>query len=256
MPFPSQVGTIIPEYLMATANPVMLVKPLRTRGPLKFSAAPVSIGDVPATINDALGLDGKFPGIPVFHLDEKAEREREYFSYDFPSRVSVFQVLPNMQRYRIRGDLFNQYDWISPNLSDVGEAPSALPMDHENFRGFAMGFGGLEDHSRPVRWVLGRRSRVYLSFPTEGSAQLVFDTYVPPSITGQSVEVSINGKVLANLGEQELAGSKRHVIPLPNNIPRKKINTIEFTMAKAVKFETDLRHLSVLFTYVGLEPLK
>ena len=120
IPSPSQVGAIIPEYLMAVANPVMLVKPLRTRGPLKFSTAPVSIGDVPATINDAFKLHGEFPGIPMFHLDERAKGERQYFSHEFLSRVALLQVLPNMQRYRIRGNLFNEYDWILPNLSDIG----------------------------------------------------------------------------------------------------------------------------------------
>ena len=256
IPFPSQVGTVIPGELMAIANPVIFVKPLRTRGHLKVSSAPVSIGDVPATINDAFTLSGEFPGIPLFQLDENAERERKYFSYDFLSRVSIFQALPNMRRYRIRGNLFNQYDWIVPNLSDVGESPSGLPMNHDNFRSFAVGFGGLETHGRPMRWVVGKLARVYLSFPTAGRAQLVFDTYVPPSITGQSMEVSINGRALAKWGGQELVGSKKRAILLPDDLPREKVNTIDFTMSKTVKFETDTRHLSVLFAYVGLEPLE
>ena len=256
IPSPSQVGAIIPEYLMAVANPVMLVKPLMTRGPLEFSTAPVSIGDVPATINDAFKLHGEFPGIPMFHIDERAKRERQYFSHEFLSRVALLQVLPNMQRYRIRGNLFNEYDWILPNVFDIGESPSVLPMNRENFRSFAVGFSGLETHGRPMRWVVGRLARVYLSFPTAGRAQLVFETHVSPEITGQSVEVSINGKALAKLGEQELTGSKRHVISVPDDLPRKKVNTIEFTMGKALKVGIDRRHLSIVFAYVGLEPLE
>ena len=256
LPFPSQVGTVIPDYRIALANPVMLIKPLRTRGPLEISAAPVSIGDVPASINDAFSLPGEFPGIPVFHLGEESDRERQYFSYDLHARVSLYQALPNLQRYRIRGDLFNQHNWILPNLSNVGASPSTLPMDLAEFRSFAVGFGGLENHSRPARWVVGKLARAYLSFPPEGRAQLVFDTYVPPTIPGQSVAVSINGESLAELDEQELAESKRHVISLPDDLPRKTINTIEFVMGKTVRVGTDSRELSVLFTYVGLEPLE
>ena len=256
LPFPSQMGTYISEYLIAVANTVMLVKPLRTRGPLQFSAAPVSVGDVPATINDAFELNGEFPGIPIFRLDERAERERMFFSYDMGSRVSRLQVLPNMRRYRIRGDLFNQHNWILPDSSDIAESPSALPMDLEDFRSFAIGFSKLENHNPPMRWVVGNLARVHLSFPTEGRAQLVFDTYVPPTITGQSVAVSINGKALARLGEQELAGSGRHVISLPDDLPRRKVNTIEFVMGKTVRIGSDTRELSVIFTYVGLEPLE
>ena len=255
LPFPSQRGTNISEYLMAIANPVMLVKPLRTRGPLQSSAAPVSIGDVPATINDAFELNGEFPGIPIFRLDERAERERMFFSYDMLARVSLYQVLPNLQRYRIRGDLFNQHNWIPPDSSDIAESPSVLPMDLEDFLSFAIGFSKLENHSPPMRWVVGNFARVHLSFPPEGRAQLVFDTYVPPTITGQSVAVSINGKSLVKLDEQELAGSKRHVIALPDDLPRRKVNTIEFAMGKTVKIGSDSRELSVVFTYVGLEPL-
>ena len=84
----------------------------------------------------------------------------------------------------------------------------------------------------------------------------MFDTYVPPTITEQSVEVSINGKSLAKLDEQELAGSRRHVISLPDDLPRKNVNTIEFTMGKTVRIGSDSRELSVVFTYVGLEPLE
>ena len=90
-----------------------------------------------------------------------------------------------------------------------------------------------------------RYARVHLSFPTAGRAQLVFDTYVPPTITGQSMEVSVNNLIVAKLGEQELAGSKRHVIPLPDDLPRKNVNTIEFTMGKTVRIGSDSRELSV-----------
>ena len=253
---PSQTGRHMSAYTMGVANALILVKPPATRGPLNFSSAPVTIGDIPATINDAFGLGCEFPGIPMFDLDEQSNRERNYFSYDSPSIVSRLQTLPNMQRYRIRGNLFNQYDWILPNLSDVGESPSVLPMNHGKFRSFAIGFGALETRGRPWRWVVGKLARVYLSFPTAGRAQLVFETYVPSAITGQSVEVSINGKALAKLGEQELTGRKMHVISVPDDLPRKKVNTIDFTMGKTVKFETDRRHLSVVFSYVRLEPLE
>ena len=63
----------------------------------------------------------------------------------------------------------------------------------------------------------------------------MFDTYVPPWITGQSMEVSVNNRIVAKLGEQELAGSKRHVIPLPHDLPRRKVNVIEFAMGKTAR---------------------
>ena len=70
------------------------------------------------------------------------------------------------------------------------------------------------------------------------------------------MEVSINGRELAKWSGQELVGSKKRAILLPDDLPREKVNTIDFTMGKTVKVETDTRHLSVLFAYVGLEPLE
>ena len=266
-------GAIVPPRVMSSANPVVLAKPPRTRGHLRFSRAPVSIGDVPATISDAFGLDGQFPGISMFQLSETAIREREYLWYKPRAEIFTEQALPLTSRYRIRGDIFNQYDWIPPyphNLEEapaaltmdhphphnLEEAPAALTMDHPRFSRFAMGFSTLARQERPMRWVVGNHARVHLSFPTEGGAQLRFDTYVPPTIAEQSVAVSINGKSLTKLDEQELAGSRRHVISLPDDLPRKNVNTIEFAMGKTVRIGSDSRELSVVFTYVGLEPLE
>ena len=241
------------------ANPAILVKPPKIQGPLRFSRAPVSIGDVPATINDAFGLDGQFPGIPMVSLNETSERERVFLWYEIePGGIfeAVLEALPKVVRYRIRGDLFSREAWILPSPSHLEEAPAALAVDHPRFSRFALGFSTLWDQERPKRWVEGALARAYLSFPTEGRTQLVFDTYIPPWITGQSMEVSVNNLIVAKLDEQDLAGSKRHVTPLPHDLPRRKVNVIEFAMGKAVKLGSDNRLLSVIFAYVGLEPLE
>ncbi len=55
----NSVGSaVILPRVSGSANAAILVKPPTIRGPLRFSRAPVSIGDVPATINDAFGLAG------------------------------------------------------------------------------------------------------------------------------------------------------------------------------------------------------
>ena len=250
---------VILPRVSGSANPAILVKPPKMQGPLRFSRAPVSIGDVPATINDAFALDGQFPGIPMLSLNETSERERVFLWYDVGPRgpyESTLEALPKAMRYRIRGDLYSRDGWILPSPSHLEEAPAALTMDHPRFSRFTLGFSTLEGQERPVRWVEGALARAYLSFPTEGRAQLVFDTYVPPSMTGQSMEVSVNNRIVAKLDEQDLAGGKRHVTPLPHDLPRGKVNVIEFAMGKAAKSENGNRLLSVIFTYVGIEPLE
>ena len=99
------------------ANAAILVKPPKAQGPLRFSRAPVSIGDVPATINDAFGLDGQFPCIPMYSLNETSERERVFLWYELEpggAREHVLEALPKVVRYRIRGNLFSREAWILP----------------------------------------------------------------------------------------------------------------------------------------------
>jgi hypothetical protein len=247
-------GGPISEFLIGTASALVLIKPMNARGPLKVSTAQATIGDIPATVNDALVLNGRFPGQSLFRLDG-ADRDREYLMYDEGERVSRLQALPNLRRYRVRGNLFDQHAWRRPVLSAAGDTPSALWMDDEHFQQHASGFGALEAQSKPARWVTGTRARVFLSFPTSRRVQLVLESYVPPSIPGQSVEISVNGKVIARLDEKALAG-RRHVVPVPADVPRRKINTIELAMSKAIKVEGDARALSIVFAYIGLEPAR
>ena len=260
LPSLNSVGDkVILPRVSGSANPAILVKPQNMQGPLRFSRAPVSIGDVPATINDAFALDGQFPGIPMFSLNENSERERVFLWYEIEPGTPLepaLEALPKVVRYRIRGDLFSRDGWILPSPSHLEEAPAALTMDHPRFSRFTLGFSTMEGQERPTRWVEGALARAYLSFPTEGRAQLVFDTYVPPWMTGQSMEVSVNNRIVAKLNEQDMAGGKRHVTPLPHDLPRRKVNVIEFAMGKAAKSESGNRLLSVVFTYVGLESLE
>ena len=139
-------------------------------------------------------------------------------------------------------------------LSDLEEAPSVLPMDHENFHEFAQGFGELEKESdQPARWIEGRLARAYLSLPEKGKAQFVLECSLPLGMKEQSVQISLNGNPVAQLDEAHLRAPSRHVIPLPGNLRAQKVHTIEFKLAQTVRREGDPRELSLLFLYLGLE---
>jgi hypothetical protein len=132
---------------------------------------------------------------------EGLDRERQYFLYDEASRVSGLQALPNMRRYRVRGNLFDEKNWIPPILSDVRPSPGFLRANDENFQNYATGFGELEMQSRPARWIVGTRARISLAFPTSRTARLVLESYVPRSIPGQAVEIFVNERMIAQLDE-------------------------------------------------------
>ena len=158
-----------------------------------------------------------------------------------------------MTRYRVRGNLFDEKNWILPVLSDVRPSPGFLRANDENFRNYATGFGELEIQSRPTRWIVGTRARISLAFPASRTARLVLESYVPRSIPGQSVEISVNEQVIAQLDEGTLTATTHHVIRVPESVPRRTMNTIELKMARAVRLGTDPRELSMVVAYVGLE---
>jgi hypothetical protein len=242
------------EFLIGSASAFLMIKPLNARGRMRVSDAPASLGDIPATIAEALALKADFPGESLIGL-APAPREREFLNYDDSNRVSSLQTLPNLRRYRVRGDLFDQGSWSGPDMAAAGEARSALFMDDPEFDTYATGFGALERQVKPARWVTARRARVRLAFPTPEPARLVLEAFVPPNIPDQSVTVSVNGRVVARLKAAALAGG-RHAISIPASLARRPINIIELTPARTLTPPGDHRTLSMVLSYIGLEPAR
>jgi hypothetical protein len=176
-----------------------------------------------------------------------------YFDYAEASKTHNLQVLPDLARYRVRGDVFDERNWVLPNTAGNAGHPSQLRMDHPDFVAYTEGFSWLEQHATPVRWVDGKRAAVHLLPPAEGPLMLVFEARVPPLVEGQTMEVAVNGKTIARLDAEALKAN-RHLVPLADEVPRNEVLAIEFLMEKAVKPERDSRHLAILFSYVGLVP--
>jgi hypothetical protein len=251
--YPFEPGKPGSESLMGMASTLLLIKPPGRRGPLEFSARQVTIGDIPATIADVFGLHMKFPGESVFSEEPITDRERHYFDYESSSKAHSLQALLNLKRFRIRGDVFDTRNWESPDSRDEVGHPSQLTMDHPDFLAYAQGFSHLEQHSDPVRWVNGTRASVILVPPVTGGAALVFKSYVPPGIEGQWMEVSVQGHPIARLDSRQLEQGL-HNIPLEGKLSATDPLKIEFLLGKTMSPGKDRRQLSILFSYIALEP--
>ena len=247
----ARTGNGVSPALMGKASTFLLIKPPAMRGPLAFSDRSATIGDVPVTVTQALGLKSRFPGEALFREGSDNFRVRDFFTYESSPAAHELQVLPMLARYRIQGDVFNEQDWLLPVTQARGRQPSQLRVDHPDFTAYSEGFSVLEQQRVPVRWVDGTRALVDLSPPTTGPVNLEFESYIPEAISGQSMEVRINGRSLATLDQRALSEGQ-HSLPLPDDIPRGKVLEIEFNMAKTVQTGDDLRQLSVLFSYIGL----
>jgi hypothetical protein len=250
--YPRQSGNTISDALMGKASALVLIKPPGERGRLSFSNKAVTTGDIPATIAGELGIENSYPGVQMFKHEPAPDRERYFFTYDSGSQVHYLQALPNMKRYRIRGNLFDERDWVLPDTTDLQGYPSRLNVDDADFPSYAQGFSWLEVQDVPRRWVDGTRARVLLSPPPGGAHVLVFNSHVPSSVTGQWMEVSIGARLIARLDERELR-AENHRIILPDDLAESGALEIEFKMGKTISSKQDSRQLSVLFSHIGIE---
>ncbi|MBL7178420.1 MAG: sulfatase-like hydrolase/transferase, partial [Desulfobacteraceae bacterium] len=87
--------------------PMFLVKPFHSKGKLKISDAPVSLGDIAKTIASELNMEQDFPGRSVFDIREGENRNRRFLFYDFEDDWN-HKYLPAMQEYLISG-----FSWLA-----------------------------------------------------------------------------------------------------------------------------------------------
>ena len=94
---------IVTQSSRVTALPLILVKPLASRGALKISDAPVSLSDIPATVFSNLGLSIKDSGPSMFAIDGTKPRERRFLMY---AGRDYYSYYADMVEYIVTG-----YSW-------------------------------------------------------------------------------------------------------------------------------------------------
>jgi arylsulfatase A-like enzyme len=96
------------QNIKSSALPLVLVKPFGSRGPLRISKAPVSLGDVAKTIASETGIGSEFPGESMLALAENQERERRFFHYEGFDWKTPF---PTITEYRVDGFSWLDESW-------------------------------------------------------------------------------------------------------------------------------------------------
>jgi arylsulfatase A-like enzyme len=89
--------------LIGLARPALLVKPPHASGPVRVSQAPSWVVDTPATIADAAGIPGTFPGVSLLRLDEHAPRRRIFYFYHYDKSNWTSDYLPPITEVIVDG---------------------------------------------------------------------------------------------------------------------------------------------------------
>ncbi len=93
----------------AAALPMVLVKRVGESGPLEVSDAPVCLGDIPQTVVEELGLEGRFPGTSMFSVRDGDRRERTYRGFVGPQE-GVDYLAP-LCEYAVDGFAWDDASW-------------------------------------------------------------------------------------------------------------------------------------------------
>jgi hypothetical protein len=99
------------EDVVASGIPLILVKPIGSTGPLQVRTAPVSLGDVPATILASLGIRYNCNGIPLFEVPNDAHRPRRYLFYRWTHSSWKNEYFPIIMDYEVNGFSWDISSW-------------------------------------------------------------------------------------------------------------------------------------------------
>jgi hypothetical protein len=97
------------QCFKACGIPLILVKRMNSTGELRISDAPVSLGDIPQTVVDELGLDANFPGKSMFRVKENEDRERIYRAFVGPQED--VEYLAPLYEYSVNGFSWDDTSW-------------------------------------------------------------------------------------------------------------------------------------------------
>jgi hypothetical protein len=104
-------GHSIPEGVLESGIPLLLVKRPGDKGNLKINDAPTILADVSATIFDKLGLDPGSTGEPLFSIPTHRQRQRRFLYYSWEHDSWMNRYLPPLVEYQVEGNSWLFSSW-------------------------------------------------------------------------------------------------------------------------------------------------
>lgn len=215
---------VVSDLIIPQGLPLLMVKPFNAGGALRVSDAPVTVGDVTATVASALGMGKEFTGESVFARGESEDRERRFLLYYWGDHRWTEEYLPLMTEYAVRGPSGCRESWaptgrrFPPGGGGAGYA-----------WGTEIGFGAggsylryaLEGWSLPQEgYTWTEEARATLVMPVEPPRgdmvmRAVLKPWIPPGGKReyQRVIVEVNGETLGTWEVTPVEREYRMTIP-------------------------------------------
>lgn len=203
-------------HLAGAANPVFLLKPRGSRGPLRDASNPVHLADVGATLCALTGACETPVGVPAWKA--MPNRPRRFHDYEWKHSYWKTRTIPRMITYDIVGPLWNPASWRRP-----GAVPTYRLGDEIDFGSEGTGDAYLQYgwHAPDPwgRWTSDAVAHITLRLdrPAGGPLELraAVTAFVPPAVGSQAVSWVVNGRVLDrwSFTEDGEAVERRLLIP-------------------------------------------
>ena len=260
----SQIAPVIDGKTIDTCVPrlaALLTMKLPGRsGALTVSSAQTSLLDIATTIMNASGVDGGFPGRPIFEISPSEVRSRPFVTY----RTSGGE--PELTRYLITGSVFDAASCLGgepvtvfrrrPRYEYGTDITFGLLGNADDF----LGFGWSSPMSNGC-WNNGHSSNVKMNLAAP-ETDLLLKATLRPYIREEAPEQEIH--VLANGTRIDLwSASRQRVHQFRAVIPKALVNSseveIRFNLPNAVSPRSigaggDGRKLAILMRSLSLHP--
>lgn len=235
----------IPGRHLASGLPLLLVKRPGDTGALSISDAPVSLGDLAATMGQMLHLQRDFPGSDMFTLDEDQARSRRYLFFEFDGWRSSY--LPDMIEYSVEGFSWDPNNWrrtgrlFKASKKNAGDSLVEVPVNREigflptsRFVGI-LTEGWSEPQSNGMVWSQAKTATMEMHLSEDRGAPRAIHFDIMPFLARGALEsarirVSVNG---AYADEWSLAGRGWQSISIPEAVTGDEALSIDFEFPDA-----------------------
>jgi hypothetical protein len=184
------------DELVSSANPLLLIKPFASTGPLGINEFPAQITDLPATLCELSQLCRWPNGADLFATETTKTEQRQYLAYSNGQYDARLGLIHGYEQYLVSGPVQRRASW--QQLIDSSQIESETPLNFsslDNPAAFGSGWGIVEidPTAGSKRWAIDRQAELFLSLSPQADYQLSFKIYCPPEIDRQEMELHING---------------------------------------------------------------
>lgn len=182
--------------MQAYAAPLLMIKPPRSREPLRDSDASVSVADVAASVCDLTSACTITAGQSVVRTEKEGVAAGSYYvDYTWQHPYWYLESVPINARYRISGSPWDPLSWRlqgnGANLTaELGFGST------EDARRFGPGWWSAERTAdgRDFRWVNGPRAVAFMKPADNWRGEIVLRGFTHPGNDRQVLAVFVDGK--------------------------------------------------------------